>query len=152
MELNCTIYNFISLILSDNNFNKVKEYLRAYFESKSYDLLRVIIADDVGSNTNLIQINNVFNDLDCGKVISIDSEFVVSLECMPDVPDNSSLYYIEIETHDPVPHSKLYYTGSRPENIPDDGLLCDLMWADPEKGQRDNYEFNSSRGVGVTGE
>ena len=38
----------------------------------------------------------------------------------------------------------------KPENIPDDGLLCDLMWADPEKGQRDNYEFNSSRGVGVT--
>ena len=24
------------------------------------------------------------------------------------------------------------------------------MWADPEKNQRDNYEFNSSRGVGVT--
>lgn len=38
----------------------------------------------------------------------------------------------------------------KPENIPDDGLLCDLMWADPEKNQRDNYEFNSSRGVGVT--
>lgn len=38
----------------------------------------------------------------------------------------------------------------KPENIPDDGLLCDLMWADPEKGQRENYEFNHSRGVGVT--
>ena len=38
----------------------------------------------------------------------------------------------------------------KPENIPDDGILCDLMWADPEKNQRDNYEFNSSRGVGVT--
>ena len=38
----------------------------------------------------------------------------------------------------------------KPENIPDDGMLCDLMWADPEKAQRENYEFNSSRGVGVT--
>lgn len=38
----------------------------------------------------------------------------------------------------------------KPENIPDDGLLCDLMWADPEKNQRDNFEFNQSRGVGVT--
>lgn len=38
----------------------------------------------------------------------------------------------------------------KPENIPDDGLLCDLMWADPEKGQTNEYEFNSSRGVGVT--
>ena len=38
----------------------------------------------------------------------------------------------------------------KPENIPDDGLLCDLMWADPEKNQRELYEFNSSRGVGVT--
>ena len=38
----------------------------------------------------------------------------------------------------------------KPENIPDEGLLCDLMWADPEKAQRENYEFNSSRGVGVT--
>jgi serine/threonine-protein phosphatase PP1 catalytic subunit len=38
----------------------------------------------------------------------------------------------------------------KPENIPDDGLLCDLMWSDPEKNQRDTYEFNSSRGVGVT--
>jgi serine/threonine-protein phosphatase PP1 catalytic subunit len=24
------------------------------------------------------------------------------------------------------------------------------MWADPEKGQRETYEFNASRGVGVT--
>jgi serine/threonine-protein phosphatase PP1 catalytic subunit len=38
----------------------------------------------------------------------------------------------------------------KPDNIPDDGILCDLMWADPEKGQRENYEFNLSRGVGVT--
>ena len=38
----------------------------------------------------------------------------------------------------------------KPENIPDEGMLCDLMWADPEKAQRENYEFNSSRGVGVT--
>lgn len=38
----------------------------------------------------------------------------------------------------------------KPENIPDDGMLCDLMWADPEKGQTNEYEFNSSRGVGVT--
>jgi serine/threonine-protein phosphatase PP1 catalytic subunit len=38
----------------------------------------------------------------------------------------------------------------KPENIPDEGLLCDLMWADPEKAQRNTYEFNSSRGVGVT--
>jgi len=38
----------------------------------------------------------------------------------------------------------------KPDNIPDEGLLCDLMWADPEKGQRDGYEFNYSRGVGVT--
>ena len=38
----------------------------------------------------------------------------------------------------------------KPDNIPDDGLLCDLMWADPEAGQRQDYEFNRSRGVGVT--
>lgn len=38
----------------------------------------------------------------------------------------------------------------KPENIPDDGLLCDLMWADPEQNQKDTYEFNKSRGVGVT--
>lgn len=38
----------------------------------------------------------------------------------------------------------------KPDNIPDEGLLCDLMWADPEKTQRDVYEFNYSRGVGVT--
>ena len=38
----------------------------------------------------------------------------------------------------------------KPENIPDEGLLCDLMWADPEPNQRENYEFNKSRGVGVT--
>lgn len=38
----------------------------------------------------------------------------------------------------------------KPENIPDDGMLCDLMWADPEKAQKENYEFNASRGVGVT--
>lgn len=38
----------------------------------------------------------------------------------------------------------------KPENIPDDGLLCDLMWADPEKQQREKFEFNQSRGVGVT--
>ena len=24
------------------------------------------------------------------------------------------------------------------------------MWADPEKGQKDTFEFNKSRGVGVT--
>ena len=39
---------------------------------------------------------------------------------------------------------------NKPDNIPDTGLLCDLMWADPEKGQKENYEFNKSRGVGVT--
>lgn len=39
---------------------------------------------------------------------------------------------------------------NKPENIPDDGLLCDLLWADPEPGQRLNYEFNKSRGIGVT--
>lgn len=38
----------------------------------------------------------------------------------------------------------------KPENIPDEGMLCDLMWADPEKAQREPYEFNGSRGVGVT--
>ena len=38
----------------------------------------------------------------------------------------------------------------KPENIPDEGLLCDLMWADPEKNQMEGYNFNSSRGVGVT--
>ena len=38
----------------------------------------------------------------------------------------------------------------KPENIPDDGMLCDLLWADPEKNQREQYEFNTSRGVGVT--
>lgn len=38
----------------------------------------------------------------------------------------------------------------KPDNIPDEGLLCDLMWADPEKNQRTTYEFNTSRGVGVT--
>ena len=39
---------------------------------------------------------------------------------------------------------------NKPENIPDEGMLCDLMWADPEKQQREQYEFNASRGVGVT--
>ena len=29
-------------------------------------------------------------------------------------------------------------------------MLCDLMWADPEKAQSTTYEFNQSRGVGVT--
>jgi len=38
----------------------------------------------------------------------------------------------------------------KPDNIPDNGLLCDLMWADPERGQQDTFEFNKSRGVGVT--
>ena len=38
----------------------------------------------------------------------------------------------------------------KPDNIPDEGLLCDLMWADPEKGQMEGYAFNQSRGVGVT--
>ena len=38
----------------------------------------------------------------------------------------------------------------KPDNIPDDGLLCDLMWADPEKHQMESWAFNSSRGVGVT--
>lgn len=38
----------------------------------------------------------------------------------------------------------------KPENIPDEGMLCDLMWADPEKDQPETYTFNASRGVGVT--
>lgn len=38
----------------------------------------------------------------------------------------------------------------KPDNIPDDGLLCDLMWADPEPNQREEWAFNKSRGVGVT--
>lgn len=38
----------------------------------------------------------------------------------------------------------------KPEVIPDEGMLCDLMWADPDNRQRDNYQFNESRGVGVT--
>jgi diadenosine tetraphosphatase ApaH/serine/threonine PP2A family protein phosphatase len=29
-------------------------------------------------------------------------------------------------------------------------LLCDLLWADPELNQSENYIFNTSRGVGVT--
>jgi diadenosine tetraphosphatase ApaH/serine/threonine PP2A family protein phosphatase len=29
-------------------------------------------------------------------------------------------------------------------------LLCDLLWADPEINQSENYIFNTSRGVGVT--
>jgi len=29
-------------------------------------------------------------------------------------------------------------------------MLCDLMWADPEKDQPETYTFNASRGVGVT--
>jgi serine/threonine-protein phosphatase PP1 catalytic subunit len=38
----------------------------------------------------------------------------------------------------------------KPDNIPDEGLLCDLMWADPEPHQTPNFVFNDSRGVGVT--
>ena len=37
----------------------------------------------------------------------------------------------------------------KPDNIPDDGLLCDLVWSDPEKSQYQEYVFNDSRGVGV---
>ena len=29
-------------------------------------------------------------------------------------------------------------------------MLCDLLWADPEINQSENYIFNTSRGVGVT--
>ena len=37
----------------------------------------------------------------------------------------------------------------KPDNIPDDGLLCDLVWSDPEAKQYQEYVFNDSRGVGA---
>lgn len=36
----------------------------------------------------------------------------------------------------------------RPTGIPDQGLLCDLVWADPEKGLK-GYKINDARGISV---
>ena len=37
----------------------------------------------------------------------------------------------------------------RPTDIPDQGLLCDLLWADPEENQAQDY-VDSERGVSFT--
>ena len=37
----------------------------------------------------------------------------------------------------------------RPSDIPDQGLLCDLLWADPEENQYQDYQ-DSERGVSYT--
>ena len=37
----------------------------------------------------------------------------------------------------------------RPSDIPDQGLLCDLLWADPEENQYQDYQ-ESERGVSYT--
>lgn len=37
----------------------------------------------------------------------------------------------------------------RPTDIPDQGLLCDLLWADPEENQPQDW-LDSERGVSYT--
>lgn len=38
----------------------------------------------------------------------------------------------------------------RPCDVPEDGLLCDLVWADPATGQDADWRFNDVRGTSVT--
>ena len=35
----------------------------------------------------------------------------------------------------------------RPLDVPNHGLLCDLLWSDPRDDDKQGYEFNEARGI-----
>ena len=42
---------------------------------------------------------------------------------------------------------KLITKISRPTDIPDEGLLCDLLWSDPRDDDREGWDYNGDRGI-----